>query len=63
MLLNNGNKPASPQNEISPFIAVVKAIICQMKINKYQESIVQRGEIPRGMHILIDGEAQVVFDD
>jgi hypothetical protein len=28
MLLNNGNKPASPQNEISPFIAVVKAIIC-----------------------------------
>jgi hypothetical protein len=34
-----------------------------MKINKYQESIVQRGEIPRGMHILVDGEAQVVFDD
>jgi len=42
---------------------MVLGIICQVKVAQYSDFIVQKGEIPVGMHIVIEGNAQVVFDD
>ena len=42
---------------------LVLAIVCQVKVNKYSESVVQRGEIPKGLHLIIDGKAQIVYED
>jgi hypothetical protein len=53
---NNGN-------QASPYLMIVLAMVCQVKVSKYSESVVQRGEIPKGLHLIIEGEAQVVCDD
>jgi hypothetical protein len=53
---NNGH-------QASPYLMIVLAMVCQVKVSKYSESVVQRGEIPKGLHLIIEGEAQVVYDD
>ena len=42
---------------------LVLAIVCQVKVSKYSERVVSKGEIPRGLHLIIDGEADLVYDD
>lgn len=41
----------------------VLAIVCQVRVNKYSESVVQKGEIPKGLHLIIDGNAQITYED
>ena len=42
---------------------IVMAIVCQVKVHKYSEYVVQKGEIPKGLHLIVEGEGKVVFDD
>jgi hypothetical protein len=42
---------------------LVLAICCQVKVNKYSESVVRKGEIPKALHLIIDGKAQIVYED
>ena len=57
------NPNAQAEDETNPFLMLVLAIVCQVKVNKYSESVVQRGEIPKGLHLIIDGKAQIVYED
>lgn len=48
---------------IDPHVMLIMAIVCQMKVNKYSEHVVKRGEIPRALHLVVDGEATVTFEE
>jgi len=54
---------AKAGDETSPFLMLVLAICCQVKVNKYSESVVRKGEIPKALHLIIDGKAQIVYED
>jgi len=60
---DQSNDNGKAGDETSPFLMLVLAIVCQVKVNKYSESVVQRGEIPKGLHLIIDGKAQIVYED
>ena len=47
----------------SPYLMAALAMICQVKVSKLAERVVQKGEIPKGLHLIVDGEAQLVYDD
>ena len=32
-------------------------------MNKYSESVVRKGEIPKALHLIVDGKAQIVYED
>ena len=34
-----------------------------MKVSRLGERVVQKGEIPKGLHLVVEGEAQAVYDD
>lgn len=59
--VQSSDSPGS--NHASPYLMAVLAMICQVKVSKLAERVVQKGEIPKGLHLIIDGEAQVVYDD
>jgi hypothetical protein len=42
---------------------MVMAICCQVKVNKYSESVVQKGEVPKALHVIIDGKGQIIYED
>ena len=48
---------------ISPYVMMIMALVCQMKVNKYSEHVVSRGEIPKALHLIIDGEAATMFEE
>ena len=48
---------------ISPSVMLIMAIVCQMKVFKYSEHVVKKGEIPKALHLVVDGEAAVTFEE
>ena len=50
-------------SQASPHLMIVLAMVCQMKVSRLGERVVQKGEIPKGLHLVVEGEAQAVYDD
>ena len=44
------------------YVMLVLAIVCKVKQFGYSETVVDKGEVPKGMHLIIEGEAQAIFD-
>lgn len=42
---------------------LVMAIVCQVKVNKYSDAAVQKGEIPKALHLIVDGQAAATLED
>jgi hypothetical protein len=41
---------------------LILAIVCKVKEYRYWETVVEKGEVPRGLHLLIEGSAKAIFD-
>ena len=49
--------------QTSPFVMLTMAIVCQVKISKYSETVVKKGEVPKALHLIVDGQADAVLED
>jgi len=44
------------------YVMLILAIVCKVKEYGYWETVVEKGEVPRGLHLLIEGSAKAIFD-
>ena len=49
--------------ETSPYVMLVMAIVCQVRVSKYSETVVKKGEVPKALHLIVDGQADAVLED
>lgn len=49
--------------QTSPYVMLIMAIVCQVKISKYSETVVKKGEVPKALHLIVDGQADAVLED
>ena len=41
--------------QTSPFVMLIMAIVCQVKVSKYSDTVVKKGEVPKALHLIVDG--------
>lgn len=58
-----GDQGMTEGEETSPYVMLVMAIVCQVKVSKYSETVVKKGEVPKALHLIVDGQADAVLED